>query len=159
MPIQLISTVNLSLCKIMTFFVKMKSVKTENIGQTLRRLREENGEPLRTVAAYLDIDQAILSKIETGKRQAKKNHIIKLANYFKVNKEELLVNWLSSRILYELQDEELASKAIKLAEEQITYISTPTLSKAELKKAIFQELNKYPVIEHAWLFGSFARGD
>jgi predicted nucleotidyltransferase len=130
-----------------------------NIGQAIRQLRIEKGVPLRTVAAYLDIDQAILSKIETGKRQAKKRHIIKLANYFKVNKEELLVIWLSSRILYELQDEELADKAIKLAEEQIAYINTPTLSKAELKKAITKELKKYPAIGQAWLFGSFARGD
>lgn len=133
--------------------------KLNNIGQIIRQLRIEKGVPLRTVASYLDIDQAILSKIETGKRQAKKSLIIKLAKYFKVKKEELLVNWLSSHILYELQDEELADKAIKLAVEQIAYINTPTLSKAELKRAITKELKKYPVIKQAWLFGSFAQGD
>ena len=133
--------------------------KIITIGHTIRQLRIEKGEPLRTVAAYLDIDQAILSKIETGKRQARRSHIIKLANYFKVNREELIVNWLSSRILYELQDEELAGKAIQLAEEQIAYRSTTVLSKAKLKKAINKEFTKYPAIEQAWLFGSYARGD
>jgi len=133
--------------------------KIITIGHTIRRLRIEKGEPLRTVAAYLDIDQAILSKIETGKRQARRSHIIKLANYFKVNREELIVNWLSSRILHELQDEELAGKAIQLAEEQIAYRSATVLSKAKLKKAINKEFTKYPAIEQAWLFGSYARGD
>ncbi len=131
----------------------------KNIGQSIRRLREANGEPLRKVAAYLDIDQAILSKIERGKRKAKKSHIIKLAKYFKVDKEELLVNWLSSRILYELQEEELAEKALKLAEEQISYLKTPKLRMEKLKNIVTIELKKYPAIEHAWLFGSFSRGD
>lgn len=32
----------------------------ETLGDKIRKLREEKNVPLRTVAAYLDIDQAIL---------------------------------------------------------------------------------------------------
>jgi len=39
-------------------------------GATIRKLREEKKLPLRIVSAYLDIDQAILSKIERGQRRA-----------------------------------------------------------------------------------------
>jgi transcriptional regulator with XRE-family HTH domain len=39
----------------------------DSLGETIRKLREEKELPLRTVEAFLDIDQAILSKIEIGK--------------------------------------------------------------------------------------------
>ncbi len=133
--------------------------KMENVGQLIRRLREEKGEPLRKVAAYLDIDQAILSKIETGKRKANKKQIEELAKYFRVDKRELIVTWLSDRILYEIIDEELGEEALKAAEEKIRYLRMPKLNMTRLKNAVAKELKKYPVIEQAWLFGSFARGE
>ncbi len=39
-------------------------MSTESIGEKLRKLREEKELPLRKVAASLDIDVAILSKME-----------------------------------------------------------------------------------------------
>ena len=131
----------------------------ENIGQILRRLREESGQPLRKVAAYLDMDQAILSKIERGKRKAKKGDIIKLAKYYTVDQEELLITWLASKILYNLQDEAVAGKALKLAEEQLAYNRTPKLEMKNLKSVLTRELEKFQPITRAWLFGSFARGE
>jgi cytoskeletal protein RodZ len=38
----------------------------DSLGETIRKQREDKELPPRTVAAYLDIDQAILSKIESG---------------------------------------------------------------------------------------------
>jgi cytoskeletal protein RodZ len=38
----------------------------DSLGDTLRKRREDKELPPRTAAAYLDIDQAILSKIERG---------------------------------------------------------------------------------------------
>ena len=143
----------------LTLFVKAYYIKMENIGQLIRRLREEKGEPLRKVAAYLDIDQAILSKIERGQRKSNKKQIEKLAKYFGADKKEMLVAWLRDRILYEILDEELGEEALKAAEEKIRYLRTPKINMTRLKIAIAKELNKYPVIEQAWLFGSFARGE
>jgi len=131
----------------------------ENIGEIIRRLRLEKGEPLRKVAAYLDIDQAVLSKIERGLRKINKEQVEQLAKYFGANKKELLVSWLSTRILYEIKDEELGEEALKAAEEQVRYLRTPIISIKQLKNAVAKELKKYPVIEKAWLFGSFARGE
>jgi len=93
----------------------------ESIGELIRKLRGEKGEPLRKVAAYLDIDQAVLSKIERGQRKATKEQVEKLAKYFGADKKEMLVSWLSDRILYEVQDEKLANEALKVAEEKIKY--------------------------------------
>jgi len=53
-----------------------------SLGDTLRELREAKQLPLRTVAAYLDIDQAILSRIERGQRKASREQVVKLSKYF-----------------------------------------------------------------------------
>ncbi len=89
----------------------------DSFGQTIRKLRENEGLPLRIVAAFLDIDQAILSKIERGQRKASREQVVKLANFFKVNENKLIVSWLSDRVLHEVADEVLALKALQVAEE------------------------------------------
>ncbi len=94
-----------------------------SLGETIRKLREEKELPLRTVAAYLDIDQAILSKIERGQRTASRDQVVILAQYFKVKEKGLLVAWLSDKLAYEVQDEDLALEAMKVAEEKVKYIT------------------------------------
>ena len=96
----------------------------DNLGETIKKLREEKELPLRTVAAYLDIDQAILSKVERGQRNATREQVIKLAEYFKVKESDLLVSWLSDKLVYEVADEQLALKALHLAEEKVKYNKT-----------------------------------
>lgn len=93
----------------------------DSLGETIRKLREEKQLPLRTVAAYLDIDQAILSRIERGQRKATREQIIKLAKYFKVKENDLLVAWLSDKLVYEVADEQVALKALQVAEEKVKY--------------------------------------
>ncbi len=96
----------------------------DTFGDIIRKLREQKELPLRTVAAFLCIDQAILSKIERGQRKPTREHVIKLAYYFKVNKNDLLVAWLSDKLVYELEDEEEALKALQMAEEKVKYITS-----------------------------------
>jgi len=97
----------------------------DNLGITIRKLREEKGLPLRSVAAYLDIDQAILSKIERGQRHASREQVVKLASYFKMDESDLLVSWLSDKLVYEVADGSvpytIALKALQVAEEKIKY--------------------------------------
>jgi HTH-type transcriptional regulator, competence development regulator len=92
------------------------------IGEQMRKLREDRGLPLRKVAAELDIDQSVLSKIERGERQASKNQIIRVARIFNVNEKELLINYLSDKVLYNLKDEALATDALKVAEKKMKYL-------------------------------------
>lgn len=76
---------------------------------------------LRQVAAALDIDQAVISKFEKGERKPSREQVIKFAKYYKLDKELLIVAWLSDKVVYELQDEKLANEALKAAEEKINY--------------------------------------
>ena len=92
-----------------------------SIGETIRNLRIDKQLPLRTVAAFLDIDQAILSRIERGERKATREHIVKLAQYFNVPENNLLITWLADKVVYEIADESVAFEVLKVAEGKVKY--------------------------------------
>jgi transcriptional regulator with XRE-family HTH domain len=98
----------------------------DSLGSTIKQLREKQELPLRTVAAYLDIDQAVLSKIEHGHRKATREQVLQLAKYFKADENELLVAWLSDKLAFEIQDEDLAKQALKAAEKKVDYLKKKT---------------------------------
>lgn len=131
----------------------------ETFAGKIRALRLQKGDPLRRVAAYIDIDQAILSKIENGKRTASRENVIKLEEYFGVVPGTLLVQWLADRIVFEMGNEELAMEAIGLAEKKIGYISGVPVTKEQVIKRLKEYLRDHDKVRKAWLFGSFARGD
>jgi len=87
----------------------------------IRKLREDRALPLRTVSAFLDIDQATLSKIERGQRLANRALVMKLAEFFEVSPSQLLVSWLADKLVYTLHHEEEALNALKVAEEKVRY--------------------------------------
>jgi predicted nucleotidyltransferase/DNA-binding XRE family transcriptional regulator len=131
----------------------------QHLGDYIRKLRFEKKLPLRTVAAYLEIDQAILSKIERGQRKPGRELVIKLAAYYKVNVDHMLVTWLSDKLVYEIADEEMALQALKLAEEKILYAAKPVLVRNALIDSLHELLQKDGRVSVAWLYGSVARGD
>ena len=98
-------------------------MSTETLGEKLRQLREKNQLPLRKVAALIDIDVAILSKMERSERKLTKEVVLKLAELYKYDIEELLVLFLSEKIMYEIQDEEFGEKALIVAEKRVKYLN------------------------------------
>lgn len=96
----------------------------ETVGQIIRAKRESLGLLLRQVASYIDIDQAILSKIERNERKPTKDNILKLAEILKLDKEDLLVQFMSDKIAYEIADEECANKVLKAAEQKVKYLQS-----------------------------------
>lgn len=85
------------------------------IGEKIRQLREAKKMLIREVAAQLQTDTAMLSKMERGERPFKKEDIIVLANVFKQPKKELLTLWLADRILKNTADEEYSIESLQLA--------------------------------------------
>ncbi len=94
---------------------------SKTIGTTLRELREGRGLLLREVGAQLSLDPTILSKIEQNKRMATKKQITSLANFYKDHKNEVIIAWLSDKLYFEVQNEDLALQAMQVAEEKIKY--------------------------------------
>jgi len=93
----------------------------EQIGIIIRAEREKRNLLLREASALLEIDQAILSKIERNERKATKEQILKFSQTYNLDEENLLVNWLSDKIYKNLENEEYALKALKVAEQKIKY--------------------------------------
>ena len=62
----------------------------------------------------------MFSKIERGDRRAKRTQVIQLAEYFKIDKNELLTLWLADKVLDAVKEEdELKHDAIEVAQKKI----------------------------------------
>ena len=91
------------------------------LGNKIRSLRDEQGILQRQVAAYLEIDTPMFSKIERGDRRAKRSQVIQMAEYFHVDEKEMLNLWLADKILDALDGEDgLKLAAIEAAKSELT---------------------------------------
>jgi len=131
----------------------------DTFGDIIRKLRKDYKLPLREVAEVLEIDQAILSKVERGQRRLTRDQVTRLADYFQVSKEDLIVAWLSDKIIYTLADEGSALKAIQLAEKQVEYRSLQNMDRKKILNQLRLIIKRFPAVTKMWVYGSFARED
>ena len=81
----------------------------------IRQLREQNGLLQRKVAAALDVDAGLYSKIERGERPAKRDQVINLASILHTDEKELLTLWLADQIKEITESEkDIAEDAMKI---------------------------------------------
>lgn len=85
------------------------------IRERIRELREKDNILLRHLAAQLDMDTAMLSKMERGDRFFRKEDIVALAKIFEQPEEDLLTLWLADKILKTIEEEDYKEQALKLA--------------------------------------------
>ena len=62
-----------------------------------------------------------MSKIERDERMPTRQQAKSLAEFYKDQKNEVIIAWLSDKLYYEVQDEDLALQAMQVAEEKIKY--------------------------------------
>lgn len=106
----------------------------------LKTAREEKGLKTREVAQLLSIDQALVSKFESGTRKPTKEQITKLAALLEINFETLMTVWLKEKIIHEIGQEEFALQALKDAEAEIIVLRISSANKIspELQKLLDQ---------------------
>lgn len=92
-----------------------------HFGEKIKELRERKGLLQRHIANLLDIDTPMLSKIERGERKAKREQLLVFANAFSADKDYLLSLWLADQVYEVVKDENMALKAIQVAEKEIKY--------------------------------------
>lgn len=92
-----------------------------HFGERIRELRESQGLLQRQLAANLEIDTPMFSKIERGERRAKREQVLLLAELLKTDVHELLTVWLADQVYDLVKDEEMAAQALKVAEEEVKY--------------------------------------
>ena len=106
----------------------------ESFGKLIRNLRSARGLLLREVAASLQIDPSLLSRIESNHKRATREHVIQLAAILRADENEQLIAYLSDKIIYELQGEKLAMKAMSVAEKKIRYLANHPMPLKRIKK-------------------------
>lgn len=84
------------------------------LSELLKNKRETMGLLLREVASRVDVDTALISKIEKGDRKPTREQIDKLAVALDIEHSKLLKLWLSEKVYEDVKGEDLAIEAIKL---------------------------------------------
>jgi transcriptional regulator with XRE-family HTH domain len=92
-------------------------------GEYIREIREEKQLLLREVASQMNIDTALLSKVERGTRIARKEQVEALAKALKQNKSELLQYWLADKIVFMLKEEKNITEILKIVEQNFIRLS------------------------------------
>jgi transcriptional regulator with XRE-family HTH domain len=85
------------------------------LGKRIKELRQEKGLLQRQLAASLEIDTPMFSKIERGERKAKREQVIKLSQLLETDEIELLTLWLASQVVEIIKGEEIANEVLKAA--------------------------------------------
>ena len=90
-------------------------------GERIKLLRENKNLLQRQLAASLEIDTPMFSKIERGERRAKREQVVKLADLLEADVNELLTAWLADKVYELVKDEDIAEGALKVAESTLKY--------------------------------------
>lgn len=95
----------------------------KTLAEVIKTGREAKGLLLREVASLIDVDTAMISRFEKGDRNPTRSQLLKLASALDLNFENLLTLWLSEKIYDDIQGEDVALRALQVAEERIKYNS------------------------------------
>jgi len=93
-------------------------------GEHIRDLREKQELPLRKVAAYLDIDTSILSKIERGERVVNSELVSEISKFFGLDEKKMLTEYLGEEVARKIYLSSNVSQILKVAEEKAGYMKS-----------------------------------
>jgi Fic family protein len=112
---------------------------------------------VRDVAAFLNVDAALISRFEKGERLPTKEQLVQLMDVLKLKEKDITTSWLSAKIYKAFQHEEYIIDALQVAEEMFEYehkgnkkaalkISTALkdiLKEIDNRKKVLNALRKY----------------
>ena len=92
------------------------------LGNRIKEVRAEQDVRQWQLADMLDIDVPMYSKIERGERRAKREQVVRLAEFLNQDKTEFLSLWLADKILDAVESEDAINLgAIKLARDSLLH--------------------------------------
>lgn len=89
------------------------------LSKIITEAREKEDLLMRELAAKIEVDIATISKFEKGDRNPTRPQILKLAEVLNLSTDQLLTLWLRDKLLNDMKGENVALKALKLAEKKI----------------------------------------
>ena len=78
----------------------------------LKNAREQKGLKTRELAQLLSIDQALISKFESGNRYPTRDQVLKLSQLLDIDYDTLMMAWIKEKILNEYGNDPIVLKAI-----------------------------------------------
>lgn len=106
-----------------------------NFANTLKLYREKKNLSGIEASKLLKIDASLLNRFENGKRLPTKDQLIKISKAYKIAYKELQIEWLSEKIYKELDGEDFALEALRVAEDRVSY-GKPNYRDEEIIKQI-----------------------
>jgi transcriptional regulator with XRE-family HTH domain len=91
-----------------------------SFGETIRNLRLQQNVPLRVVAAAVEIDSTLLSRIELGERFPTPEQLARFADYFQLPQVELSAQVIADRIIATYGSEEVTARAVDMVKERLS---------------------------------------
>ena len=101
-----------------------KSVGWKFLENIFKNIRIGKKLSLKEVADKTQISVSLLSRIENGRRIPTKKQVIKLAKFYNFPEDEILADWLGNKIVKEIKKESFGLKALKIAEQKVSYDAT-----------------------------------
>jgi len=131
----------------------------KSVAETLRHSRKTEKLTLQQVSGAVKIDVGVLSKIERGIRPISMEQLELLCKLYKLSFLEQKKNLTAEQIVAFVAYEQNANEILQIAEQKLAYATkaiTPLSKIVRELKAVFK---KFPQIQQAWVFGSYARGE
>lgn len=107
-------------------------MKYEKLCEQIRRLRVSRGFTLTKLAAFLDIDQSTLSKIENEKRHIPAEILPKIAECFDLDLGYLEKEYYSEAIAAIVFTRHDSDELLKMAEKKVRYLKVTKTKQSEI---------------------------
>jgi len=101
-----------------------------SFGEYIRKLRGSKGLTLTQLGAKLNLDSANLSKIENGIREFDEKRLLKLAEVFELDLNDLKTEFFSHEFAKKMYRNNCSQKVLQVAEQKLNYLRAKELIKA-----------------------------
>ena len=107
----------------------------KSLGNILKIARKEKEMILRKVSEEVDIDLSLISKFEKNERKPTRKQLVRLAKFYKLSEQELIINWYSEKIANDLKYTQKTTEILRVAEEKINYYKSQENEKEQIKSS------------------------
>lgn len=121
------------------------------ISVLLKNKRNILGFKIQEISAISGIDQALLSKYESGKRNPSDNHLLALSNAYQIPYAEIKKEYLIAKIVELVKYEVNIGELFLVAETRVEYLTSKNVFEIpEIDEAIKSKLKKIDSLKTKW---------
>jgi predicted nucleotidyltransferase len=131
----------------------------KSVAETLRQSRKTEKLTLQQVSGAVKIDVGILSKIERGIRPISMEQLELLCKLYKLSFLEQKKNLTAEQIVAFVAYDQNANEILQIAEQKLAYATKAITPLSKIVRELKVVFKKFPQIQQAWVFGSYARGE